>query len=266
MMKRHFFGLVVVLLMGANFLVSWKSATPNAVNKSTPNAIINTPKAYFSQYLEDVYNTAQLSSAGLDMAVFQKAVVGFFNLKASNKVPQYSSVLTIIDYSKSSCTKRMWIVDLINKALLVNTWVAHGQTSGDDLANRFSNQIESHASSLGFYVVDEVYMGKHGRSLRLNGMDTGFNHNARTRAVVIHAAWYVSQNAINEMGRLGRSEGCPAVSPKVVHQVIEAMKGKSVLYINGNDDTYTSKYLDENLASNYFYPTNGSNGLFNASL
>ena len=188
------------------------------------------------------------------MAVFQKAVIGYFNLKATNKVPQYSSVITIVDLSKSSCTKRMWIIDVINKELILNTWAAHGNGSGDDVPHYFSNENDSHASSLGFYVTDGVYHGKHGRSLRLDGMDAGFNDNARARSIVIHAAPYVCQKSIDKLGRLGRSEGCPAVSPKVATKVINTLKSKSVLFINGDDSSYTSRYLDADMAINYVYP------------
>jgi len=148
----------------------------------------------------------------------------------------------------------MWIVDVINKELILNTWVAHGNGSGDDLASYFSNESDSHASSLGFYITEGVYNGKHGRSLRLNGMDAGFNDNARARSIVVHAAPYVSKGAINQLGRLGRSEGCPAVSPKVVKKVINTIKGGSVLFINGNDRSYSSRYLDTDVATNYVYP------------
>ena len=154
----------------------------------------------------------------------------------------------------------MLIVDLINKELLMNTWVAHGNGSGNDMADHFSNQNDSHASSLGFYIADDIYNGKHGRSLRLNGMDAGFNDNARVRSIVVHAAPYVSQSTINQLGRLGRSEGCPAVSPKVAGKVINTIKGKTVLFINGNTNDYTSQYLDTNVAANYVYP-DGTNAL-----
>ena len=261
-MKRRFWGITCVLLIISISIttISWKTETAKKAKKiAAKSAKAFSPKAYFMQYMEEIYNTAQLNDAGLDLSVFQKAVTGYFNLKATNKVPQYSSVITIVDLAKSSRTKRMWIVDLINKELLLNTWVAHGNGSGDDMANHFSNEIESHASSLGFYIADDIYNGKHGRSLRLDGMDEGFNDNARSRAIVIHAAPYVSPKAINQLGRLGRSEGCPAVSPKVAAKVINTIKGKSVLFINGNDSSYSSKYLDEDIATNYVYP--GGSGL-----
>lgn len=265
-MKRCYWGITCVLLIFSISIISWKAEKTRNSEKITPE--ITKParlsaKDRFSQYIEDIYNTAQLNNAGMDIVVFQKAVTGFFNLKAANKVPQYSSIVTIVDLGKSSCTKRMWIVDLINKELVLNTWVAHGNGSGSDMASYFSNTNQSHASSLGFYLADDVYNGKHGRSLRLDGLDAGFNDNARARSIVVHAAPYVSERNIERQGRLGRSEGCPAVSPKVAGKVINTIKGKTVLFINGNDYNYTSKYLDEDVAANYVYP--GSNDL-NASL
>jgi hypothetical protein len=262
-MKRRLWGITVVLLAFSIFIISWKADNVKETKKVTAKSVKASPKAQFVQYLDEIYNNAQLSNAGLDLAVFQKAVTGYFNLKAANKVPQYSSIITIVDLAKSSCTKRMWIVDLINKELVLNTWVAHGNGSGNDMANYFSNENDSHASSLGFYVADDVYHGKHGRSLRLNGMDVGFNDNARSRSIVLHAAPYVSQSTINQLGRLGRSEGCPAISPKVAGKVINTIKGKTVLFINGNDSNYTSQYLNQEVAAKYVYPAGNA---LNASL
>jgi len=153
----------------------------------------------------------------------------------------------------------------MDKELLLHTLVAHGNGSGGDVAEYFSNETNSHASSLGFYITDDIYHGKHGRSLKLNGVDVGFNDNALSRGIVIHGARYVSENAIDAKGRLGRSEGCPAVSPKIINKVIETIKGKTVLFINGNDYTYSSKYLDEDAAARYVYP-DSSNTTENASL
>jgi len=265
-MRKRFFGTTCALLIFSITIISWTAEKVKKAHKTNNIAVKSgrsSAKELFAQYIEEIYNTAQLSNAGLDLAVFQRAATGYFNLKASNKVPQYSSIITIVDLAKSSCTKRMWIVDLINKDLVLNTWVSHGNGSGDDTPNYFSNENDSHASSLGFYITDGIYKGKHGRSLKLDGMDAGFNDNARARSIVIHAAKYVSPGTINQLGRLGRSEGCPAVSPKVAAKVINTMKGKTVLFINGNDSSYTSRFLDEDIAATYVYPENNS---LNASL
>jgi hypothetical protein len=205
----------------------------------------------FKQYISNIYQVAKLSQVGLDSTVFEKAVTGFYNLKLANKIAPNCSVLTVVDMNRSSCSKRMWIVDLKKMELVLNTWVAHGQGSGDDLPHNFSNEVDSYQSSLGFYVTDNVYKGKHGISLRLDGMDEGFNDMANKRDIVVHAAPYVSQSSINQLGRLGRSQGCPAVSPQVVDRVINTIKGKTVMFINGTDENYTSKYLNEEGVSSF---------------
>jgi hypothetical protein len=266
-MKKSFLLLTCLLLTFSVTIISWKAENLKKIRHTyTAKTGKISAKEFFSQYLEDIYNTAQLHAAGLDFDVFEKAATGYFNLKSQNQVPQTSSVITIVDLAKSSATKRMWIIDLIDKDLLMNTWVAHGNGSGDDMAQYFSNQTDSHASSLGFYITDGVYHGKHGRSLKLNGLDEGFNDNARARGIVMHGAKYVSEGTIKALGRLGHSEGCPAVSTKVIDKVIATIKYKTVLFINGNDYTYTSKYLDQDAAASYVYPGSGSSSYVNASL
>lgn len=255
-MRKHFWWIGCVLLILCISVISWAPAKIDekviVTKKITSTNMLATPAAgAFDQYVSTVYQLAGLQQSGLDASVFQKALTGFFNLKADGKLPQNNWVVTVVDFTKPSREKRMWIVDLFNKKLLLNTWVAHGQGSGNDMANQFSNTNESHQSSLGFYITDDVYFGKHGRSLRLDGMDEGFNNAARNRAIVVHAADYVSPAAIAQLGRLGRSFGCPAVSPDVVDQVINNIKGKTLLFINGNDPHYTSRYLNDAVLANF---------------
>lgn len=252
-MRKHLWWIIGALLFCSATVISWSPANANRSNEKIVKNL--TAKELFAQYVTDIYQTANLAQTGMDMAVFQKAVTGYLNLKLANKLPENNNVLTVVDFNKSSREKRMWIIDMAGKALLLNTWVAHGQGSGDDMANRFSNNNESHQSSLGFYLTSEVYVGKHGRSLKLDGLDAGINSAARARGIVIHAADYVCQNTINQIGRLGRSFGCPAVSPEVSDQVINTIKGKNVLFINGNESSnYMSKLLDPTAPANYFTP------------
>lgn len=260
-MKKTFWWIASILLVFTVISVSFKSAVAdkNTEKADTLNPATVTTANRFEILVSGVYQAAHLQSAGLDMGVFQKALTGFYNLKLAHKLPLSSNILTVVDFNKPSREKRMWIVDLASQSLLLNTWVAHGQGSGDDLPNRFSNNEESHQSSLGFYVTDDTYMGKHGRSLRLDGMDNGFNDKARARDIVVHAADYVCQNTINQLGRLGRSFGCPAVSPEVVGQVISTLRGKTMLFISGSDNTYTSKYLNEDMAANFALPQTPEN-------
>ncbi|PTQ94155.1 L,D-transpeptidase-like protein [Mucilaginibacter yixingensis] len=261
-MRKHFLGsfcalfTLTVCVMSLSFASVKSDSTAikstTAIAKSTETEE-SSARSLFNNYIEDIYSNANLASSGLDTTVFEKAITGYYNLKIANLLPAESTVVTIVDFSKPSTTKRMWIVDLAKKKLLLNTWVAHGQGSGDNVANAFSNNPESHQSSIGFYITNEVYDGKHGRSLRLDGMDAGFNDQARSRDIVVHGAEYVNQNTIDQMGRLGRSFGCPAVSTEVIGQVIEDIKNKNLLFINANESDYKSKYLDEDQAAKFAF-------------
>jgi hypothetical protein len=253
-MRKHFLWIICALLTLSVSVISWSfakvkgdsTAVKSESEKTSPKSSV---KLLFFHYVDDIYEAASLNEAGLDSTVFQKAITGYYNLKMANRLPATSSIVTIVDFNKPSTEKRMWIVDLEKKKLLLNTWVAHGKGSGDNTADAFSNNEESHQSSLGFYVTDDIYVGKHGRSLHLDGMDAGFNDKARERDIVLHGADYVNQNTIDQLGRLGRSFGCPAVSTEVVDQVINTIKNKNLLFINGNDSAYTSKYLNEDQAA-----------------
>lgn len=258
-MRKHFLWAICALFTLTLCAMSLSFASvrgDSTLIKSTTvkrSATESSARSLFNNYIEDIYSTANLAISGLDSAVFEKAITGYYNLKIANLLPAESSIITIVDFAKASTTKRMWIVDLAKKKLLLNTWVAHGQGSGDNMANVFSNHVDSHQSSIGFYITSEVYQGKHGRSLRLDGMDAGFNDQARSRDIVVHGADYVNQNTIDQMGRLGRSFGCPAVSTEVVNQVIDDIKNKNLLFINANESDYQSKFLDVEQAAKYAF-------------
>lgn len=139
-------------------------------------------------------------------------------------------MLTIIDYSKPSTERRLWVIDLNRPKVIFHTLVAHGKNSGNNVSARFSDNPNSLKSSIGVYLTGDTYIGKHGYSLRLNGLEPGFNAKARVRDVVIHAASYVSDSFAKIHGRLGRSWGCPAVSPEVAPQMIGHIKNGTVLF------------------------------------
>jgi hypothetical protein len=242
-MRKYFWCVTLVIFFFSATILSWRSPGVNKSNGGVNSTL--SAKELFNQYVNNLYQAADLQGSGLAFDVFEKAFTGYTNLKLSHQLPQNSAILTVIDYNKSSAEKRMWIINLFSKQLLLNTWVAHGQGSGMEMADKFSDRNDSHQSSLGFYLTDDVYMGKHGRSLRLDGLDEGFNISARMRSIVVHAANYVGQRAIDEQGHVGRSFGCPAVAPAVADFVINTIQGKSVIFINGNDERYNSKYLDE---------------------
>jgi hypothetical protein len=160
---------------------------------------------------------------------------------------QRPETLTVIDYSRPSTAKRMWVFGLERHELLYEELVAHGEGSGDNVATKFSNEAETHRTSLGLFRTNETYIGKHGYSLRLDGLDTGFNDRARERAIVIHGASYVSDAFARKVGRLGRSWGCPALSDGVSREIIDTVKGSGLVFAYYPDQDWLarSKYLGQ---------------------
>ena len=160
---------------------------------------------------------------------FIEALNGFYKFKSEQVIQK--NILTLVDFSYSSKEKRLWVIDIENNIILFQSFVAHGQNSGVEYATQFSNKPESHKSSLGFYATGETYYGKHGYSLRLDGLEKGVNSNARGRAIVIHGAKYVSENFIEHNGRLGRSYGCPSLPTEISGKIIDTIKNKSCLFV-----------------------------------
>ncbi|MGL5287240.1 murein L,D-transpeptidase catalytic domain family protein [Aeromonas sp. RU39B] len=161
-------------------------------------------------------------------AVFAEALANYRKVQ-----DQHRPVLTIIDYSKPSNQKRLFILDVQHGQLLFSTWVSHGRNSGDERAYAFSDQPNSLQSSLGLYRTGETYLGKYGYSLRLDGLTPGKNLNARRRDIVLHGAPYASPDHIRRFGKLGRSWGCPAVPLEQANRIIELIKGGSIIYAHG---------------------------------
>ena len=157
------------------------------------------------------------------------------------------STLTVIDYSRPSTEKRLWVFDLHTQALRYEELVAHGKGSGENLATRFSNEPDSHQSSLGLFLTEDTYVGKNGYSLRLRGLDEGFNDRAYERAIVMHGANYVSDDVARKAGRLGRSWGCPALREGVARAVIDQVKGTGLLFAYYPDPDWlkSSRYLGD---------------------
>jgi hypothetical protein len=168
--------------------------------------------------------------------------------KASNNGAVHKPILTVIDYSLPSFKQRMWIFDLKHKALLYNTYVAHGRNSGATTPNHFSNRNASKETSLGTYVTKDTYMGSKGISLNLKGLEKGFNDNAYSRRVVIHGAWYVEPSFIKQAGQAGRSWGCPSIAKSIAKPVINLLKGGSVVFAYYPDKNYLSHSHYTNVA------------------
>jgi len=184
------------------------------------------------------YGSLHVSEMGLTRDVYNLAIKGFQRLENDGKLHNLD-IITIIDYSQSSNKKRLYVIDLKNKKLLFNTYVAHGRKTGEEFARTFSNCDGSYESSLGFYVTKQTVMGSHtGFALTLNGVEKGFNDNAAKRSIIMHGANYVSENFIKKNGRLGRSLGCPALPPELNKPIIETIKGGTCLFLYNPDPVY----------------------------
>lgn len=187
-----------------------------------------------------LYDDIRLDSKGLSREAFDFALEGYYKLRAQNAIFCDDNI-TVIDFSLPSVQKRLFVIDLKQGRLLMNTYVAHGQGSGRNIAKYFSNRPSSFQSSLGFYRTAETYQGKHGYSLRLEGLEQGINHLADDRAIVLHGAPYVSEQFIRRKGMLGRSQGCPAVPESCHRLIIDLIKDGNCLFIYAPDPGYVSR-------------------------
>jgi L,D-transpeptidase catalytic domain len=193
-----------------------------------------------------IYTELSLEKQGLSKKAFEYAYKGYSRLlkKQLIKEPGY---LTICDFSQSSHKKRLYLVDLANNKLKLNTYVAHGRNSGGEFATRFSNKSSSLQSSLGFYITQETYFGEHGLSLRIDGLEKGYNDKAIRRGIVIHGADYIEDNWLKKSRCMGRSYGCPAIPAKERDLIINIIKNGTCLFIYHPSGNYLkgSKILND---------------------
>jgi hypothetical protein len=201
---------------------------------------VSVPAAY-----ADSLEAALLKAApGANAKVIGLAVRATQCSLAQGKAPVQR--LAVIDYSLPSTEQRLWVFDLKKRKLLFHELVAHGRNSGENMAVKFSNQNESFATSLGLYRTQSSYVGQNGYSLRMEGLEPGFNDNAFERAIVIHGAPYVSPVLARANGRIGRSLGCPAVRPAIAHKLIDSMKDGQLLFSYYPDQRWlkSSSYIN----------------------
>jgi hypothetical protein len=169
------------------------------------------------------------ADSNLRPPIVKLAIKAFYRAKAFG-VPIKKHIMTAIDYSLPATKQRLWVIDLENDRIIHSSLVAHGQNSGVNYTTQFSNQIGSHQTSLGLFLTQETYFGREGYSLRINGLEKGFNDNARTRTIVIHGSPYVSERVIAASGRIGRSWGCPAVEKQLAKPIIDTIKDGSLVF------------------------------------
>ena len=195
--------------------------------------------------LRTLYDALDVARLGLTYPPFRYAMIGYLGLRQEGRLSD-RELLSIIDFTQSSRQKRFYTLDLKKKQVVFNTFVSHGRNTGTDLAQRFGNEARSNLSSLGFYVTGETYTGSKGYALRLDGQEQGYNDNLRRRAVVMHDADYVSEAWIKSYGRIGRSQGCPALPKDVSRRVINTIKDHTAIFAYYHDEAYlkASAYLD----------------------
>lgn len=213
----------IIFLLSFPFLIFSNARTP-------------TEDALFSLY----QSIADGSMEKPPYDLFLYGIKGFYKLKTSDNLSE-KDILTLIDFRRTANEKRLWVIDLKINRVLYHTLVAHGRNSGEVFATKFSNIPNSNQSSLGFYVTGNTYMGKHGVSLKLHGMEHGINDNAEARAIVMHGADYVSDTYITKVGRLGRSFGCPAVPMDSYKEIISQLVNRTCLFIYYPDPNYLVK-------------------------
>jgi hypothetical protein len=225
--------MIYKLFLSSVFMLFSFGSNEMEINAPEVNADLNCAlivKSNLDTNIDMVYQSLDANEFELPkQESFAEALKGFYLLKEKGLIKK--DILTLVDFSLSSNTKRLWVIDLKTNEVLFQSLVAHGRNTGEEFATRFSNSAESFQSSLGFYTTGEIYRGKHGISLKLDGLEKGINDRARQRAVVVHGADYVSDSFIKGNKRLGRSQGCPAIPVKLASEIISAIKDKSCLYI-----------------------------------
>jgi hypothetical protein len=194
-----------------------------------PNAPTPSPIAVKTSWIDEKASEILKKAQGLDEKVLRLALASY--KEATDQSLANSHILSVVDFTKTSGQKRMWVLDLFQNTVLFHELVAHGKNSGDNtLATSFSNQVGSLQSSLGLYRTAESFYGLRAYSLTLHGLNKGINDNAYDRGVIMHGAHYVNEKLANEAGYVGRSHGCFSVRQDVTKKIIDTIKGGSLLY------------------------------------
>jgi len=236
--------LVTILASVLFVFAAAKNVSPGKKTIIASSSIIDsTTKTTSSEEHENasaLYTDLHLHEAGMNQEVFTSALHGMEKLNTEGAIKK-DDIITIIDFSQPSSQKRLYVIDLNSERILFNTLVAHGRNTGTLWAKSFSNKASSLKSSPGFYTTAETYTGNDGYSLRLDGQEKNINDNARARTVVMHGAPYVDQSAVNAMGYLGRSWGCPAVPESQHRAIINTIKGGTCLFIYSPETNYLER-------------------------
>lgn len=244
-MKKMLLGLLLSTTASLGFAIPYVLPEADSTIMPFDMLLLNAPEHLPIKPLNEI-NALLHQENTLSEAVIEKVMATLTCSEARNI--DHNHILAIIDYSLPSSEKRLWVFDLNQGKLLFNTYVSHGLRSGEFLTTFFSNKFNSKASSLGVYKTDKLYYGRDGISLKLDGLDAGFNDNAGNRSVVMHGGWYVEEEFIKKYGRAGRSWGCPAVPNTIAKSLIKTIQDNAlfVVYYPSERWFVKSKFLNCN--------------------
>lgn len=228
-------------LLFALLSISWLPLQKQKNSEAVHSKIIIPPHFSKNISLEEeiavLYSSLELQQKGLSKRAFEYAFKGYRRLLKKRTINK-ERYLAIIDFSQSSNNKRLYVLDMVNDEMVLNTYVAHGRNSGREYASRFSNRPESFQSSLGFYVTQNAYHGEHGLSLRMKGLEKGYNDKAGKRRIVIHGADYIGDSWLEQNNYMGRSYGCPAIPENESNFLINTIKNGSCIFIYHPSKSY----------------------------
>ena len=243
---------VIIMCLAAAFPPELATSAPSAAVPTGAGANVAQPvnavqvEVPPTRVIGSAIDMAKAADAGVSAEVLDLALTATSCAAASGAIDAAPPTLTVIDYSLPSTEPRLWVFDLATGDLLFKELVAHGRNTGDNLATKFSNQMDSRQTSIGLFVTDDPYVGSNGYSLRLDGLDVGFNDRARDRAIVMHGAPYVDPQLAATQGRIGRSWGCPALRTAIAAKVINRIRGGSVIFSYYPDQEWlqSSRFLN----------------------
>ncbi len=179
-------------------------------------------------FSEKDIKTILQKSPTLNRNVLKLSLKAYKNFKKVNI--NRRSIITIIDYSKPSSEKRLWVINLEKKKVVLHDYVGHGKNSGPNQPHRFSNHKDSWQSSIGLLLTAQSYFGKYGYALRVIGLEKEFNSNVAVRNIVFHASKYANEQFIKKHGRLGRTYGCFSIHPDTIKPLINMIKGGTLVF------------------------------------
>jgi L,D-transpeptidase catalytic domain len=238
MKKSILISILTIAISAISFSFVNTKAAKASTSDTTVAAVtdsVDSNASAIAQIRDSLFHELRLEEKGLSIHALELAVKGYLELKETGLLQ--NPLLSIVDLSQSSRDKRFYLLDIEHKKLLENTYVAHGRNSGEDIATDFSNDIGSEKSSLGFYLTKETYKGKHGMSLKIEGLEQGFNDNAENRSIVVHGANYVNAARV-QSNYMGRSQGCPALPTNEYKKIINEIKNGSALFIYSDNANY----------------------------